>query len=234
MDWISFWDGSHAIYTSDRHKHVHYARIAQDIAGFVPNPEARVLDYGCGEALGAEALAQACGSLTLSDAAPGVRQGLKARVAGNPRIAVLSPEEVAALPEGSFDLIVANSLLQYLSPQVRDDLMAIWRRLLAPDGTLLVADVIPPHVSAVRDAAALLRFGAAEGFLGSAVLGLVRTVFSPYRKLRADLGLSQYSEADMLGVLAKAGFTARRVRPNVGHNQERMAFTATREDSRAP
>jgi SAM-dependent methyltransferase len=228
MDWISFWDGSHAIYTSERHKQVHYARIAADIARFVPTPTARVLDYGCGEALGAAALANACASLTLSDAAPGVRQGLKARLAQTPRIQVLSPEEVAALPDGSFDLIVANSLLQYLSPQVRDDLMALWRRLLSADGTLLIADVIPPHVSAVRDAAALLRFGAAEGFLGSAILGLVRTVFSPYRKLRADLGLSQYSEAEMLDVLTRAGFTPRRVQPNVGHNQERMAFTATR------
>ncbi len=228
MDWISFWDGSHAIYTSERHKQVHYARIAADIARFVPHARARVLDYGCGEALGAADLAAACGSLTLSDAAPGVRQGLKARFAGNARIEVLSPEEVAALPEGSFDLIVANSLLQYLSPQVRDELMAVWRRLLAADGALLIADVIPPHVSAVRDAVALLRFGAAEGFLGSAVLGLVRTVFSPYRKLRADLGLSQYGEAHMLDVLAKAGFTARRVKPNVGHNQDRMAFIATR------
>lgn len=229
MDWISFWDGSHAIYTSERHKQVHYARIAADIARFVPNPTARVLDYGCGEALGASALANACASLTLSDAAPGVRQGLKARLAQTPRIQVLSPEEVSALPDGSFDLIVANSLLQYLSPQVRDDLMALWRRLLSADGTLLIADVIPPHVSAVRDAAALLRFGAAEGFLGSAILGLVRTVFSPYRKLRADLGLSQYSEAEMLDVLTRAGFTPRRVQPNVGHNQERMAFIATRK-----
>lgn len=229
MDWISFWDGSHAIYTSERHKQVHYARIAADIARFVPNSRARVLDYGCGEALGAAALANACGSLTLSDAAPGVRQGLKARFAQAPGIQVLSPEEVAALPDGSFDLIVANSLLQYLSPQVRDDLMATWRRLLSADGALLIADVIPPHVSAVRDAAALLRFGAAEGFLGSALLGLVRTVFSPYRKLRADLGLSQYGEAEMLDVLTRAGFSARRVRPNVGHNQERMAFIATRK-----
>lgn len=228
MDWISFWDGSHAIYTSERHKQVHYARIAADIARFVPSPTARVLDYGCGEALGAAELAQACGSLTLSDAAPGVRQSLKARFAQSARIQIMSPEEVAALPDGSFDLIVANSLLQYLSPEVRDGLLATWRRLLSKDGTLLIADVIPPHVSAVRDALALLRFGAAEGFLGSAMLGLVRTVFSPYRKLRADLGLSQYGEAQMLDILAKAGFAARRVRPNVGHNQERMAFTATR------
>lgn len=226
MDWISFWDGSHAIYVSERHKQVHYARIAGDIARFVPHAGARVLDYGCGEALASDQLAAACGFLTLSDAAPGVRARLAARFSVVPNMRVLAPEEVAALPEGSFDLIVANSLLQYLPREVLLELLALWRRLLAPDGALLLADVIPPDVSALTDAAALLRFAAAEGFLPAALVGLVRTAFSPYRKLRADLGLSHYTEQEMRALLAAAGFDPERVLPNVGHNQARMAFLA--------
>ncbi len=227
MDWISFWDGAHAIYVSDRHKALHYARIAADLARFVPGPTARVLDYGCGEALAAADLSRVCGSLTLCDAAPGVREKIGQRFQADPKVAVASPEEVEAMPDGSFDLIVANSLLQYLKRPQLDALLRVWRRLLAPGGRLLLADVIPPDVSAVRDAGALLAFAARDGFLGAAVVGLARTAVSPYRKLRGELGLSTYREGDFLAVLAGAGFAAERTRPNVGHNQSRMAFLAT-------
>lgn len=226
MDWISFWDGAHAIYVSDRHKQLHYERIARDIARHVPRPAARVLDYGCGEALSAPVLAASCRHLTLCDAAPGVREKLRERASGNAAITVAAPDEVAAMPDGSFDLIVANSLLQYLDRPVLDGLLAVWRRLLAPEGRLLVADVIPPDVGAAQDAMALLAFAARDGFLGAALVGLARTALSPYRKLRAELGLSMYREAEFLAVLHAAGFSGARTRPNVGHNQNRMAFLA--------
>jgi hypothetical protein len=91
---------------------------------------------------------------------------------------------------------------------------------------LLVSDVIPPQVAPVTDVAALLRFAAANGFLLAALLGLMRTLFSDYRRLRARVGLTQYGEAAMIKKLSSAGFTAgRRVR-NIGHNQARMAFLA--------
>ncbi|WP_029003729.1 class I SAM-dependent methyltransferase [Azorhizobium doebereinerae] len=226
MDWVSFWDGAHSIYVNDRHKQVHYARITADIAALVPAPDARVLDYGCGEALGAPGLARACGSLILADAAPTVRAKLKERLKGEPRITVLSPEETAALPDGSLDFVIANSLLQYLSKDVLKSLLGLWRRLLAPGGALVLADVIPPGVSAVQDAAALLSFAARDGFLPAAVIGLAKTAVSPYRKLRADLGLTMYEEAEMLALLKEAGYAPERLARNIGHNQRRMAFRA--------
>ena len=56
-DWRSFWDSAHSIYVNARHKDVHYREIADQIAGFVPGPGARVLDYGCGEAIHADRVA---------------------------------------------------------------------------------------------------------------------------------------------------------------------------------
>lgn len=227
-DWISFWNGTHPIYVSARHRTVHYARIAADLAGHVPHPAARVLDYGCGEALAADALARHCGHLVLCDAAPAVREKVAARFAGDPRIAVLSPDEVAALPDGGFDLIILNSVAQYLSRDLLADLLGLWRRLLADDGVLLLADVIPPDVSAAADATALLGLGWREGFFFDAVTGLARTAVSPYRKLRAELGLTTYTQDEMQALLAAAGLDGRRTMPNVGHNQRRMAFQARR------
>ena len=47
-----------------------------------------------------------------------------------------------------------------------------------------------------------------------------------YRATRARLGLTHYTEAEMLAVLDRAGFDAVRHRPNLGHNQARIAFLA--------
>ena len=225
-DWLAFWDKPHAIYVNARHKDVHYRLIALEIAALVPSPDARVLDYGCGEALHAEIVAAACGELALCDGAPSVRAGLAARFAGNAKIKVLAPEDVERLPQGARDFIVLHSVAQYLSAEQLPALLATFRRLLAPGGAVLVSDIIPPHVSAAADVTALLRFGAAHGFLLAALGGLVRTLFSDYRRLRARFGLAHYSEADMLQMLSAAGFAAERAAKNIGHNQARMAFVA--------
>ncbi|KMO17591.1 class I SAM-dependent methyltransferase [Methylobacterium indicum] len=224
--WREFWDRDTPIYVNARHKARHYAGLADEIAALVPHPGAIVLDHGSGEALFADRIAEVCGRLLLCDASPRRRDALGQRFAGTPTIAVLAPEEVAALPAASLDLVVANSLAQYLTAAELEACLRDWHRALAPGGRLILADVIPPQLGAVADAAALLAFARRDGFLLAALLGLARTFLSDYRSLRRRLGLSRYDEADMLARLRDAGFTAQRMPRNLGHNQRRMAFVA--------
>jgi SAM-dependent methyltransferase len=225
-DWRSFWDSNHSIYVNARHKDVHYREVAEGIARYVPGPHARVLDYGCGEALHADLIANVAGEVYLSDSAPTVRAQMTERFAGNPRMKVLAPEEVEHLPSQSFDLIVSNSVVQYLTAAELDRLLALWRRLLKPDGALIVADVIPPDVGAISDVTALLRYARRNGFLLAAMLGLARTAISPYRKLRSQLGIAQYTEADFRQKLVASGLSAERLTHNLEHNPARMSFRA--------
>jgi SAM-dependent methyltransferase len=225
-DWLAFWDKPHAIYVNARHKDVHYRLIAQEIAALVPSGNARALDYGCGEALHAELVANACGALLLCDGAPSVRAGLSARFGADAKIRVLAPGDVERLPQGTLDFIVLHSVAQYLSAEQLRALFVTFHRLVAPGGVVLVSDIIPPKLSAAADVAALLRFAATHGFLLAALGGLVRTLFSDYRRLRARYGLAHYGEADMLQLLSAAGFVAERAAKNIGHNQARMAFFA--------
>ena len=61
----------------------------------------------------------------------------------------------------------------------------------------------------------------------AAVLGLVRTVaLTDYWRLRSNLGLSRYAEAEIVAKLAAAGFSAQRAAVNIGHNPARMTFLA--------
>jgi SAM-dependent methyltransferase len=226
-DWLSFWNAPNRIYVNDRHRDVHYRDIALEIRSLVPSPAATVVDYGCGEATAAHLVAEAASALILSDGAPGVRDKLAARFKDNAKIAVRSPEEIAAMPPGSVDLIVLNSVAQYLDHAQFAELLALFKRLLSPDGRLVVGDVIPLHTSAITAIVALMQLAWRHGFVGPALLGLVRTLFSDYRRLRNRLGLTHYSEAEMVEALRRAGFAARRRYPNLEHNQERMTFVAT-------
>lgn len=226
MNWREFWNQDTPIYVSERHKVLHYWLIANDIASLVPSKDAVVLDYGCGEALSANRVASRCAGLYLVDAAPLVRDRLRERFANEQRITVLSPDRMDLIPAGSVDLIVVNSLLQYLSLDELRGLLAVWRSKLRPDGRLVLADVIPPDVSPLKDAGALLSFAWKGGFLRHALAGLVRTAFSDYRRIRRELGLSQYAESEMLELLRDTGFAAERRHPNIGHNQARMTFMA--------
>jgi len=227
MDWISFYDFKHSvIYVNARHRDVHYRTIATDIAKLVPSPDARVMDYGCGEATSAAILADACGHLTMVEAAPNVRAALAARNAGNARIAVMTPDEAAAEPAQSYDMIVLHSVAQYLGAAELDGLLARFHRLLKPDGLFVLGDIIQPRLAAPMAAMALLRFGAANGFFWAAVGGLMRIFVSDYLKIKSQVGLSHYEEADMLMKLRDAGYDAKRAPRNIGHNQQRMTFLA--------
>jgi SAM-dependent methyltransferase len=227
MNWRDYWNRDTPIYTSERHKLLHYRLIANDIAGLIPSPEAIVLDYGCGEALFADTIATKCARLYLSDAAPLVRERLNDRFRGNGRITVLSTDDVPHLPEASLDLVVVNSLVQYLSLDEFRALLSLVHGKLKTDGRLVLGDIIPPDISPVTDAKALLSFAWQGGFLRSAVTGLARTAFSEYRKIREEIGLSQYAEAEMIEILRDAGFRAERLERNLGHNPARMTFVGT-------
>jgi ubiquinone/menaquinone biosynthesis C-methylase UbiE len=226
--WVEFWDSKHDIYVNDRHKQLHAEAVGRDLIGYIPSRNALVLDHGCGEANYAADVAQHCRLLYLCEAAPGVRSDLAQRLSHIANIKVLHPEVAEALPDRSLDLVVANSLVQYLTRAQLIDLLGLWRRKLKPTGVLVVADVIPPDTSPLRDAASLLWFGLKGGFLLAAMRGLARTALSDYRKVRAQLGFTTYAEPEFTAMLADQGFIADRVRPNFGHNQGRMTFRAVR------
>ena len=226
--WIDFWNADHAIYVNDRHKQLHAEAVARDIARHIPSPTAVVLDYGCGEAFYAEAIAHQCSRLILCDAAPKVCAVLAERMSSVRNVDVIEPIGVAQLTDASLDLIVVNSVLQYLSHKDLESLLDLWRVKLKPQGRLVIADVIPPGVSPIRDAAALLMFATRGGFLVPALTGLVRTALSDYGKIRKSLGFSMYAEREFIDLLARHALMATRVQPNFGHNQVRMTFSATR------
>ncbi len=147
-DWVAYYDSDHSIYVNARHRDVHYARLADAIVSHVPSRTAAVLDYGCGEALRADRVADAAGRLTLAEAGPTVRSRLIERFKGNPKITVISTGLAASMPPQSFDMVILHSVSQYLTPEEFDQKAALFHRLLQPGGLLVVGDVVPPDATA--------------------------------------------------------------------------------------
>jgi len=225
-EWIDYYDSTHTIYVSKRHRDLHFSIIADDIIGYVSSPETVVLDYACGEATSAARVAQHCSKLILAEPAPGVRGRLIARYARDRNIKVRSLEDVRYLDDSSIDLVVMISVAQYMTPSELDTAFAVIRRILKPSGRFVLGDILKPDVGAAPDVMALLRMARAHGFLKDALIGLLRTYLSDYWQLRTRIGLQRYGEEEMLAKLAAAGFSASRAHVNVGHNPARMTFVA--------
>ena len=169
-EWIDYYDSTHTIYASKLHRDLHFKIIARDIIGYISSPDAVVLDYACGEALSAARVAEACGKLYLAEPAPGVRGRLIARFAPNTRIRVRSLDDLRKMDEKSVDLVIMNSVAQYMTPEELDSAFAVIRRLLKPAGRLVLGDILRPEVGMGKDVLALLKFARAHGFLKDALL----------------------------------------------------------------
>lgn len=225
-DWIDYYDSTHTIYVSKLHRDLHFQIIARDIIGYITSPDATVLDYACGEALSASQVASACGKLILAEPAPGVRGRLIARFAPNTKIRVRSLDDIRTMHEQSIDLVVMNSVAQYMTEEELNSALLNVRRILKPSGKLVLGDILQPHVGMFRDVTALLSFGLRHGFLKDALVGLISTALSDYRHLRSRIGLQRYSEDDIAAKLQAAGFACQRANTNIGHNRWRMTFVA--------
>jgi SAM-dependent methyltransferase len=223
--WIDFWDRPNAIYVNQRNLDAHFECLTRDIQRFVPaGGRKAVLDFGCGEALGAERLAEGCSTLYLYDAAPAVRKRLRSRFADDGRITVLDDKDLRRLDPSTIDLILVVSVIQYIAKDELVSLLRFWHRLLKPTGELIVADVIEPGSSMFLDVASQLRFAWSHGFLLPALAGIARMFFSDYRELRRKAGFAMYPAGEMIGLLRGAGFDGAGLPRNLGPGRHRRAY----------
>lgn len=231
MGWRKYWENDTSLYVNDRHKRAHYEALADDYlrqasATGLALSELTLLDFGCGEALSARRIADQIGTLVLYDRSEHVSRQLDGRFGAVANISVLRPQDLGLLPVGSIDLVVVNSVLQYVDPETARALLADLAGKLSARGRMIIADILPPDLGTATDVVELLRFAAGKGFLLAALVGLVRSALSDYARTRARIGLTRYSNQDFDRMAASAGLSVERLPRNIGHNPHRMAFVA--------
>ncbi|MBN6040525.1 non-ribosomal peptide synthetase [Amycolatopsis sp. 195334CR] len=139
-----------------------------------------VLEIGVGSGLLLSEIAPGCESYWATDFSPEVVDRLRGQVADRPDLArhtelrCQPADEVTGLPEGHFDVVVINSVVQYF-PHA-DYLAEVLRsvvRLLAPGGVVFVGDVRNRELARCFHTAVQLHQGA-ENVLSAAEQALLR------------------------------------------------------------
>lgn len=127
----------------DEAKVARAGRVAHAIADAVPlSAETRLLEYGAGTGLVAQALAGDVGSVTLADSSAGMRRVMEEKVAAGvlPGARVWDLDlEVQPAPDERFDLVVTSLVLHHV--RELDKVLAAFAELLAPGGWVCIADL---------------------------------------------------------------------------------------------
>lgn len=193
-----------------------------------PGSHARVLDFGCGFGFVAAMLAPRVGQIFLWDASTNMRQRARVNVAGQPNIRFIDlsdPRAVAS--ELRFDLILVNSVAQYMT---RDDFSAwlvLWRDMLAPKGRVVVSDLIPPTYPASSDIVDLLRFSARRRVLARAIWQLFGDLWR-YWRVRTACPLTRIGREELSRLGQTAGFVVSFLPRNLTHFTKRSTAVFTR------
>jgi SAM-dependent methyltransferase len=205
------------------------------IAEVAVHRDQRVLDFGCGFGSAVALLAPLVAEVWWWDPSPSMRSATlrKTRHLENAR-----PYDLSALPPleprkgsgpsgGAFDLILVNSVVQYMPPAEMWRWIERFRELLALRGQIVLSDLIPPDHSTLADLLDLLRFGARQGSLPAvltAALGDVRA----YRRTRRAAPLERVGVSDLIRRASDLGLEATALPRNLTHLRKRWTAVLRR------
>ncbi len=157
-------------------------------------PDQRVLEIGCGAGLILWELARRAGHAVGLDPSALTqeknRETARREGYGNVELATGFAHEIEAWPEGSFDLIVLASTVQFFpGPFYLERVLGLCLRLLAPGGAVVVADV---HDGGRQEELRRSIAGAAAGSpprpdVGVGTLALDERMFQELRKVLPEL-----------------------------------------------
>ena len=165
--WQDYWDRleEHVFFRVEAEDYV--ARLG---AALGPHLGARVLDFGCGFGFVADLLAPEVTALFVFDASDHMRRQAQLRLAGQANVRFLGPPGAAPWPAGlQFDLILVNSVVQYMTPDEFHGWLGRWRAMLAPGGRLVLSDLFTRDVNPLREVVELLILSARGRCLVSVV-----------------------------------------------------------------
>lgn len=199
--WAAYWErlgGTESFFREQAKEYVVNLECALEL-----NRNARVLDFGCGFGFVAEMLAPKVGEVFLWDVSVNMRRRARLNLADHQNIRFLDLSEPQAIArELKFDLIVVNSVVQYMSLDQFAAWLVMWRTMLAAGGRIVVSDLIPPEYQSMSDLVDLLKFSIRRDVLGSALLQAMRDM-GRYWMMRRSCPLARTCMED-LGELSKA------------------------------
>ncbi len=219
QNWSEYWeDVDHRhLFAVEARDHVDRLRAAIPI-----RPTDRILDFGCGFGHAVELLAPTVAVVAYWDAATAMRRATAERTAAHANVTLADLARPSALgTHARFDLVLANSVVQYLG---RDELrrwMTRWRTLLAAGGRIVLSDIPPPRTSSLRELLGLIRFARRHHILIRAVRDGMHEAHR-YTRFRGENCLTRWLPGDVVELAASVGLEAVVLPENLTHRGRRF------------
>ena len=228
--WDDFWDRVTDDQRLLKEEAVEYVR---NLEAIVPlQRDLRVLDFGCGWGNVARLLAPLVGKLYLWDDAPRMRRLAQEATAGMANVQLLDLSAASpGVPAGGFDLILANSVAQFMTAAELRGWLLRWRHMITPAGNIVISDLVPPDYPAGADLSTLLRFSWSRGFLVRALYDAAR-VMPLYLRTRSAGPLLRTSRSDLVTWGREAGLVVRAFPANLTCFNQRITVVFGPADGR--
>ena len=204
---------------------------------FKINKTHKILDYGCGPGFLVDHLASKGASISGVDINPFFLMKCRIRFKNFQFVEVSSNrEEVSAtlqseFKDQQFDFIVILSIAQYLeSERELEDIVRTLASYLAPNGKIIVADVICKKNSRLLDGLALLW----HCLLSAKIVELIKFMrylfYSNYRIVAKDVKLMEYSEDTMNRIATRCSLNCSTVKHLTIH-PTRLSYILSKKDN---
>ncbi len=165
-----------------------------------------VFDFGCGFGAVAERLAQQEVRLKIWDRSTNMREVASSRLSRFPNAGLLNLEQSDKAAAHEFDLILVNSVIQYMSTDELQDWLRRWRGMLKHGGRIIISDIIPPGIGFLAEIYDSIRFAMHKGYLVRS-LGKLGQEFFRYLNRRRRLQLLRFGPEELSKMAASAGLT---------------------------
>ncbi|HEX8694947.1 MAG TPA: class I SAM-dependent methyltransferase [Longimicrobium sp.] len=196
-------------------------RVARELAA--PYAGRRLLDYGCGDGTFLATVRDLFPEAVGAEVDPGLVADAAARFAGERGISFVHVDALAAEPAGGFGAAVCMEVLEHCTAEAADRVIAGLRRLVSPDGVVIVSVPVEtgPALAVKQLARALAARRGVEGYVE-------RETYAPGEMLRM---LFAGEEAAVARPVYRSRFADGR--PNEYHGHKGFNWRALRRRLRA-
>lgn len=189
-----------------------------------------VLDFGCGLGFVSRLLAENAGRLSFWDYSSNMLDIASSRLAATSNAQAVDLGSSTAQAEHQFDLIVVNSVIQYMSRDDLKDWLRRWRMMLAKDGSLVISDIILPTPAFITEVLDSLKFAARGGFLWRSLKQDFKQ-YARYLKTRKQGNLSRYSRDEFRELAREQGFECKFLSGNLTYRSNRFSVRLRPSDA---
>jgi len=223
--WKSFWESASSC-RLNRVEASHFVETLEQQVGL--QSSWRVLDFGCGFGFTTGLIAARVASVSAWDAAANMRAHARDHLAVHGNVEFLDLGTAIALPSDvDFDLIVVNSVVQYMSADEFAGWLVAWRDGLDPRGRLVLSDLIPREYDVRRDIPAVLLFSLRRRTLLRALIEGVKE-WRRYRQVHRSVPLLTIAPEELVQQATELRLDVKILPVNLSSHPARLSVVLTR------